>query len=287
MAQTENIKRVRDTIGPIIFDFMRERLVCQPEFVIRDLHDFVARQVEIAPASPQRILQLMRREGHFNYEVTNRRKSQYRVTAVYSPPQPEKTMPKLDPVRVMCRILMDKKVDLDDKYMVLTTLAETLFPDRPIFRDISDASDWPPSPEEIDAVIARFAARADVAGHQGSDDGPYWACVACIEWALGRPSTAEWVPCYVSNTIEEEMQERLDPIAVDKTLEDWEDEGVEQRFITRGVPQLSEAEDVSVCLTPGFEKCNLSVIRDGNCEMYPISKKVAAELIAAGFGYQG
>jgi hypothetical protein len=95
--QSTEQQRVRDTIGPVIFAFMREWLVSNPEFVIRDLHDYVARQVEIAPASPQRILQLMRREGHFNYEVTNRRKSQYHVTAVYSPPCPEKTPAETGP----------------------------------------------------------------------------------------------------------------------------------------------------------------------------------------------
>jgi hypothetical protein len=59
------------------------------------------------------------------------------------------------------------------------------------------------------------------------------------------------------------------------------------RFITKGVPKLKKAEDVSVCLTPGFDRCYLSVIRNGDCQTYPISKKVAAELIAAGFAYQG
>lgn len=58
-------------------------------------------------------------------------------------------------------------------------------------------------------------------------------------------------------------------------------------FITKGVPKLKKAENVSVCLPPGFNKCQLSVIRDGHVETFPISKKVAAELIAAGFAYQG
>lgn len=60
-----------------------------------------------------------------------------------------------------------------------------------------------------------------------------------------------------------------------------------QQFITKGVPKLKKAEDISVCLTPGFDRCRLSVVRDGDCKMYPISKKVAAELIAAGISYQG
>lgn len=60
-----------------------------------------------------------------------------------------------------------------------------------------------------------------------------------------------------------------------------------QQFITAGVPKLKEAEDISVCLPLGFERCCLSIVRDGNCQLLPISKKVAAELIAAGFAYQG
>lgn len=60
-----------------------------------------------------------------------------------------------------------------------------------------------------------------------------------------------------------------------------------QQFITKGVPKLEKAEDVSVCLTPAFKQTCLSVVRDGHCELLLISKRVAAELIAAGFAYQG
>jgi hypothetical protein len=57
--------------------------------------------------------------------------------------------------------------------------------------------------------------------------------------------------------------------------------------ITKGVPKLDTAEAVSVCLMPGFYRCQLSVIRNGDTKTYKISKRVAAELIAAGFPYQG
>jgi len=50
---------------------------------------------------------------------------------------------------------------------------------------------------------------------------------------------------------------------------------------------LTPVDDLSVCLPPGFEQCQLSVIRGGETELLPISKRVAAELIAAGTGYQG
>lgn len=60
-----------------------------------------------------------------------------------------------------------------------------------------------------------------------------------------------------------------------------------QQFITKGIPKLQKAEDISVCLPPGFTQCTLSVTRDGMSKGYTISKTVAAELIAAGFPYQG
>lgn len=60
-----------------------------------------------------------------------------------------------------------------------------------------------------------------------------------------------------------------------------------QQFITEGVPKLRKAENISVCLPPGFPQCTLSVTRDGVCRGYPISKTVAAELIAAGLPYEG
>ena len=60
-----------------------------------------------------------------------------------------------------------------------------------------------------------------------------------------------------------------------------------KKYITTGVPKLSKAESVSVCLPPGVSQCKLAVVRDGNCKCFCISKKVAAELIAAGFPYEG
>lgn len=99
-----------------------------------------------------------------------------------------------DPVGSMCAILTDPEVDDDDKFMALTTLAEALFPDKPIFRDITDASDWPPPPEVIDAAIVEFRR---VANACITDEGaePFQAAAACIEWALGRPHTGH-VPSY-------------------------------------------------------------------------------------------
>jgi hypothetical protein len=57
--------------------------------------------------------------------------------------------------------------------------------------------------------------------------------------------------------------------------------------IVKGVARLDTAESVSVCLPPGFRQCLLSVTRAGNTKLLAISRQVAAELIAAGFPFQG
>lgn len=134
MSQSENLKRVTEKIGPVVLEFVKQRFAYSPVFTIRELHDYVVKQTDIAPASPDRILRHLRKLGHFMYEVENRRKSQYRVTAVYDSPNPEATKPKVDPVREICGILMDKKVDLDDKFAVFVTLGDILFPDEDVFR---------------------------------------------------------------------------------------------------------------------------------------------------------
>jgi len=59
------------------------------------------------------------------------------------------------------------------------------------------------------------------------------------------------------------------------------------QLITKGVVRLRRAEYLSVCLPPGFKRCYLSVDRDGNAKLLPISRAVAAELIAEGIAYQG
>jgi hypothetical protein len=102
-------------------------------------------------------------------------------------------------VRELCLILSDPVTTEEEKYSALTTIGDALFPDRPIFRDITDASAWPPSPEEIDAVVAAFH---QAANNCMSDEGaePFQAARACIEWALGRLSTG-YIPHFVSSII--------------------------------------------------------------------------------------
>ena len=61
-----------------------------------------------------------------------------------------------------------------------------------------------------------------------------------------------------------------------------------KKFIIPGIPELSKAESVSVCLPSEYpdDQCKLAIMRDGERKRFCISKTVAAELIAAGFPYE-
>jgi hypothetical protein len=169
----------------------------------------------------------------------------------------------------MCRILTDKKVDSDDKFAAFVTLGDVLFPDEDVFRHA-----------QIGWLLSSLCDNCDLES----------TVIDILEVALRLrlfPSEriAKLAAKFGVSLAGAEAAESLE--ARDKALEEWENEGIEQHFITDGVPELPRAEDVSVCLPPGFDQCHLSVVRDGNCEMYPISEGVAAELIAVGLGYQG
>lgn len=77
--QSRQIKRVRGKIGPLVMDFLRARGV-GATFHAAELHDFVGDQV--APASADRILRDLRASGDCDYEVRNRRASEYQITAL-------------------------------------------------------------------------------------------------------------------------------------------------------------------------------------------------------------
>lgn len=51
-------------------------------FTADDLRKYVGRKMEVAPASPDRILRLLRKQGKVAYTVMNRRTSLYRINAV-------------------------------------------------------------------------------------------------------------------------------------------------------------------------------------------------------------
>lgn len=100
------------------------------------------------------------------------------------------------------QVLLDSEATDDEKYAALTTVADILFPGKSIFRDITEASIWPPTPGMIDTAIDSFHSSAEALEHQGGDNEPFLAAIACIEWALGRSSTVKYIPCYIAVTLD-------------------------------------------------------------------------------------
>ena len=72
--QQENLERVRSKIAGAILSFRRGREM----FYIQELHDYVAERYPVAPASADRVLRALRRDGYLNYQVINRANSYYR-----------------------------------------------------------------------------------------------------------------------------------------------------------------------------------------------------------------
>jgi hypothetical protein len=82
-GQADNIRRVRSRIGDLVLGFCEGRLAAgRPEFRISELQAHVADATQAAPASPDRILRLLRREGRLDYEVIDRAASLYRLRPV-------------------------------------------------------------------------------------------------------------------------------------------------------------------------------------------------------------
>ena len=78
--QEDNLDRVKNAIGDQVEAFIKDRWASgKLMFFIKELHDYIAARLEIAPASPQRILQQLRLEGKINYVVLDRRASKYQV----------------------------------------------------------------------------------------------------------------------------------------------------------------------------------------------------------------
>jgi hypothetical protein len=81
------LSRVTESIGSLVIEFCENRLRNNPVFHAKELVGFVlSRRPATAPNSPTRILQCLRLEGHLNYELLDRRKSEYRAL-----PMPEAT----------------------------------------------------------------------------------------------------------------------------------------------------------------------------------------------------
>lgn len=71
-----HLDRVRGKIGPAVLSFLRQRGI-GGAFHATELHSFVGSSV--APASADRVLRDLRRNGACDYEIVNRRASFYRI----------------------------------------------------------------------------------------------------------------------------------------------------------------------------------------------------------------
>lgn len=83
MSQTAELSRVTNNIRGHIIAFAKERLTWgQPQFRMPELHDYIRKNARIAPASPDRVLRQLRKEGKVNYRVVSLAASQYELLAV-------------------------------------------------------------------------------------------------------------------------------------------------------------------------------------------------------------
>ena len=90
--QTENLERVKSNIGELVTKFVVDRWHQNaPYFTSDDLRQYIACRVTSAPASPDRILRYLRRQGKFDYQVVNRRASEYQILGIGGSRVSEKT----------------------------------------------------------------------------------------------------------------------------------------------------------------------------------------------------
>jgi len=81
MTQTAELEHVKTSIRTLVEDFVKERYASgNVQFYMRELHNYIFDRAHIAPASPDRILRQLRREGKFDYTVIDRRASKYQLT---------------------------------------------------------------------------------------------------------------------------------------------------------------------------------------------------------------
>jgi hypothetical protein len=75
--QAALLKQKIAKIGPTILRFCQARVATNPYFHMEELHAYVEAQLQIAPASPDRVLRALRQDGDINYVVVDRRASHY------------------------------------------------------------------------------------------------------------------------------------------------------------------------------------------------------------------
>jgi hypothetical protein len=79
-THSENLQRVKSRIAPAVIEFARARV--GGRFTMRELVEYVAGVVGVAPDSPSRILRDLRQSGELDYVVLSRRDSVYFVASV-------------------------------------------------------------------------------------------------------------------------------------------------------------------------------------------------------------
>ncbi len=80
--QSDNLARVSARLADCVLTFCASRLLLCPTFRMSELTEYVASEVPSAPASPDRILRLLRKEGRLSYEVVDRAGSLYKILSV-------------------------------------------------------------------------------------------------------------------------------------------------------------------------------------------------------------
>jgi len=81
--QTANLNRVKTKIGTLVTQFITNKwLANTPYFTAAELRGYIQLHTNTAPASPDRILRQLRLEGKFDYQVVNRKASEYQILGI-------------------------------------------------------------------------------------------------------------------------------------------------------------------------------------------------------------
>lgn len=73
----QQLTRVSGRIGAAILAFHKQRMQTAPAFHAEELREHVQQQTQLAPASADRVLRELRKQGLLNYRVLNRAQSLY------------------------------------------------------------------------------------------------------------------------------------------------------------------------------------------------------------------
>jgi hypothetical protein len=86
------MKQATLTLRQVITLFIINRWkINAPYFTANDLNNYIRARIDAAPASTDRILRRLRQEGKFDYQVTNRKLSEYQIIGIGGSRAAEKT----------------------------------------------------------------------------------------------------------------------------------------------------------------------------------------------------